>query len=70
MINKIKKFSADGAKVRVRIRFRGREMQHPEVARTLLERVAKDVADVTIVESMPLLDGSSMIMVLAPAGHG
>ncbi|MBK8046805.1 MAG: translation initiation factor IF-3 [Anaerolineales bacterium] len=70
VVNKIKKFSADGAKVRVRIRFRGREMQHPEVARTLLERVARDVADVTVVESMPLLDGSSMIMILAPAGHG
>jgi translation initiation factor IF-3 len=42
-------------------------MQHPEVARALLERVSKDVADVTLVESMPLLDGSSMVMVLAPA---
>jgi translation initiation factor IF-3 len=67
VITKIRKFSKEGAKVRVRIRFRGREMQHPEVARVLLERVAKDVADVTVVESMPLFDGSSMIMVLAPA---
>jgi translation initiation factor IF-3 len=67
VMNKIRKFVEEGAKVRVRIRFRGREMQHPEVARALLERVSKDVADVTIVESMPLLDGSSMVMVLAPA---
>jgi translation initiation factor IF-3 len=67
VLTKIRKFSKEGAKVRVRIRFRGREMQHPEVARALLERVAKDVADVTVVESMPLFDGSSMIMVLAPA---
>lgn len=67
VLSKIRKFTGEGAKVRVRIRFRGREMQHPEVARTLLERVAKDVADVTVVESMPLLDGSSMVMVLAPA---
>ena len=67
VMTKIRKFVKDGAKVRVRIRFRGREMQHPEVARAQLERVAKDVADVTIVESMPLYDGSSMIMVLAPA---
>ena len=67
VLTKIRKFVGEGAKVRVRIRFRGREMQHPEVARTLLERVAKDVADVTSVESMPLLDGSSMIMVLVPA---
>lgn len=67
VVTKIRKFSAEGAKIRVRIRFRGREMQHPEIARDLLERVAKDVADVTVVESMPLLDGSSMVMVLAPA---
>lgn len=67
VLTKIRKFVGEGAKVRVRIRFRGREMQHPEVARTLLERVAKEVADVTAVESMPLLDGSSMIMVLIPA---
>ena len=67
VVTKIRKFSAEGAKIRVRIRFRGREMQHPEVARDLLERVAKDVADVTVVESMPLLDGSSMVMVLAPS---
>ena len=66
-MTKIRKFVGEGAKVRVRIRFRGREMQHPEVARTLLERVAKEVADVTILEAMPLLDGSSMVMVLAPA---
>jgi translation initiation factor IF-3 len=67
VLTKIRKFVKDGAKVRVRIRFRGREMQHPEVARAQLERVAKDVADVTTVESMPLFDGSSMIMILAPA---
>ena len=69
VVKKIRKFSEEGAKIRVRIRFRGREMQHPEVARDLLERVAKDVADVTIVEAMPLLDGSSMVMVLAPSAH-
>ena len=54
VLTKIRKFVKDGAKVRVRIRFHGREMQHPEVARAQLERVAKDVADVTTVESMPL----------------
>ncbi len=66
VITKIRKFSKEGAKIRVRIRFRGREMQHPEVARTLLERVAIDVGDVTTVESFPLFDGNSMIMLLAP----
>lgn len=67
VINRIRKFTKEGAKVRVRIRFRGREMQHPEVARVLLERVANDTADVAAVESMPAFDGNSMIMILAPA---
>jgi translation initiation factor IF-3 len=42
-------------------------MQHPEVGRDLLDRVARDVADVTILEQTPALDGSSMLMILAPA---
>ena len=67
IVKKIRKFSEEGAKTRVRIRFRGREMQHPEVGRDLLDQVAKAVADVTVIESMPLLDGSSMVMVLAPS---
>jgi translation initiation factor IF-3 len=66
VISRIRKFAKEGAKIRVRIRFRGREMQHPEVARSLLERVANDTADVVTVESMPTFDGNSMVMVLAP----
>ncbi|MFN3333173.1 MAG: translation initiation factor IF-3 [Caldilinea sp.] len=66
VISRIRKFAKEGAKVRVRIRFRGREMQHPEVARVLLERVANDTADVVTVESMPTFDGNSMVMILAP----
>ena len=66
MITRIRKFVKEGAKVRVRIRFRGREMQHPEVARELLERVANDVSDSVNVESMPAFDGNSMIMILSP----
>jgi translation initiation factor IF-3 len=66
VLTKIRKFAKEGAKIRVRIRFRGREIQHPEVARDLLERVSKDVADTVIVESMPAFDGRSMIMLLSP----
>lgn len=66
VISRIRKFAKEGAKIRVRIRFRGREMQHPEVARTLLERVANDVADIVAVESMPIYDGNSMVMLLTP----
>jgi translation initiation factor IF-3 len=66
VVNKIRKFAKEGAKTRVRIRFRGREIQHPEVAHDLLTRVARDVADATVIEAMPQFDGRSMIMLLAP----
>jgi translation initiation factor IF-3 len=66
VLTKIRKFAKEGAKIRVRIRFRGREIYHPEVAQELMERVAHDVQDVVTVEMRPALDGKSMIMVLAP----
>ena len=66
-LTKIRKFAKDGAKTRVRIRFKGREMAHPEVAQELLKRVAEEVKDITTVESMPTLDGRSMIMLLTPS---
>ncbi len=65
-LTKIRKFAKDGDKIRVRIRFRGREIHHPEVALELLKRVAIEVEDITSVEAMPNMDGRSMIMVLAP----
>ncbi len=67
VLTKIRKFAKEGAKIRVRIRFRGREIYHPEVAQELMERVANDVSDVATVEARPILDGRSMVMVLAPA---
>ena len=67
VLTKIRKFAKEGDKIRIRIRFRGREIHHPEVARELLQRVATEVQDVTTVEAMPNMDGRSMIMVLAPA---
>lgn len=66
VLTKIRKFAKEGAKIRVRIRFRGREIQHPEVARELMDRVARDVTDTVVVESMPQFDGRSIIMLLAP----
>lgn len=66
VIRKIRKFVGAEAKVRVRIRFRGREIAHPEVARTIMNRVATDVSDVADVEMPPSFEGRSMIMVLGP----
>lgn len=67
VLKKIRKFMGEGAKVRVRIRFRGREIAHPDVARNMMKRVADDVSDVADVESMPSFEGRSMIMILAPS---
>ncbi|MEM7133222.1 MAG: translation initiation factor IF-3 [Chloroflexota bacterium] len=70
VLKKIRKFVGDGAKVRVRIRFRGREIAHPEVARNLLKRVSDAVTDVADIESMPSFEGRSMIMILGPTKQG
>ena len=66
VLTKIRKFAKEGAKVRVRIRFRGREIYHPEVAQELMERVATEMSEIVTVESRPMLDGRSMVMLLSP----
>jgi translation initiation factor IF-3 len=60
------RFLKQGAKVKVTIMFRGREMIHPEIGRQLLERLSDDVAEIAKVETSPKLDGRNMTMVLAP----
>ncbi len=61
-----RKWLLKGAKVKVRIRFRGRERYIPEVGRERLEEVAKRLSDVAIVERRPAFEGRTMIMILAP----
>lgn len=57
----------DGMKVKVRIRFRGREITYPEIARDMLREVAQELEDVAVVEQAPNMEGRTMLMVLAPA---
>jgi translation initiation factor IF-3 len=64
--NQAREFLAEGAKVRVRVRFRGREITHQEIARELLDRVATQMSDVAVVEQRPLMEGNTMLMLLAP----
>ena len=64
--HKVEGFLAEGHKVKITIMFRGREMQHPELGRRILDRVAETVADVGRVEIMPKQDGRNMTMVLGP----
>jgi len=56
----------DGDKGKVTLRYRGREITHPEMAMRLLERIRDELADISVVEHMPKLEGRQMIMVLGP----
>ncbi len=64
------KFLGNGDKVKVTLRFRGREMAHLELGRALLERVAADVEGSGKIESMPKMEGRQMIMMIAPLKQG
>ena len=61
-----RRFFEEGDKVKVTLRFRGREMAHQGLGIQLLERVKADVGDLAKVESEPRLEGKQMIMILAP----
>ncbi|MFC0329511.1 translation initiation factor IF-3 [Paenibacillus sepulcri] len=60
------KFLGEGDKVKCSVRFRGREITHASVGQKILDRLAKEVADLCVMERMPKLEGRSMIMILAP----
>jgi translation initiation factor IF-3 len=62
----IHRFLADGDKVKVTLRFRGREMAHQDLGQALLERVRVDLEEEAKVEQHPKLEGRQMIMVIAP----
>jgi len=62
----VEKFLQGGDKVKVMIRFRGREQSRPEMGTRLLARMAEDVAEYGFVESHPRQDGRTMVMVLGP----
>ncbi len=60
------KFLENGDKVKVTLRFRGREMAHQELGRNLLHRVAEDIKELGKVENMPKMEGRQMIMMIGP----
>ena len=59
------KFLNDGNKVKVSVRFRGREMAHPELGTEMVQRFADGVAEVGSVDKMPKLEGRSMVMIIS-----
>jgi translation initiation factor IF-3 len=62
----IRRFFEEGDKVKVTLRFRGREMAHQQLGMAVLQRVKADVLEISKVESEPRLEGRQMVMVLAP----
>jgi translation initiation factor IF-3 len=60
------KFLGEGDKVKVTLRFRGREMAHQEFGIRQLERIKADLEEQVVVEQFPKLEGRQMVMVLAP----
>jgi translation initiation factor IF-3 len=65
----VTKFLQEGDKVKVTMRFRGREMAHADLGRRLLERVAEDVGELGKVEAIPRLEGRQMVMMINPVKH-
>lgn len=65
-MDQARKWLEDGMKVKVRIRFRGREITYPELAHGQLLEVAQELSDVAVVEQEPDLEGQTMLMILAP----
>lgn len=62
-----RRWLVEGKKVKVRIRFRGREIHYPEIALEDLKEIAEELDDVAVIEHTPSREGRTMLMVLAPA---
>jgi translation initiation factor IF-3 len=62
----MKRFFEEGDKVKITLRYRGREMAHQDLGTKLLDRVKTEVADVAKVEQDPRFEGRQVVMVLAP----
>ncbi len=61
------RFLENGDKVKVTLRFRGREMAHQDLGRNLLERVADDIKEIGKIENMPKMEGRQMVMMIGPS---
>lgn len=62
----VNKFIGEGDKVKITLRFRGRELSHQQIGMDLLRRVQEDVAEVAKIEAYPRMEGRQMLMVLSP----
>ncbi len=64
-----RRWLSEGKKVRVRIRFRGREIAYPEIALEDLKSIAESLSDIGMIEQAPSMEGRTMLMILAPNRH-
>ena len=62
----IRRFLEEGDKVKINIRFRGREMSHQELGREMAARIEAELGDEIVIESRPRLEGRQMVMMIAP----
>ncbi len=65
-LRNLTRFLEEGNKAKVTLRFRGREMAHPELGREMLKRVEEDLDGIAVVEQQPKMEGRQMVMVLSP----
>ncbi len=65
-LRNIIRFLENGDKAKVTLRFRGREMTHPELGMQLMERIMTDLVECGVVEQRPKLEGRQMVMVIGP----
>jgi len=65
-LRNMRRFLEEGDKVKVNIRFRGREMSHQELGREMAHRIETDLGDDIVIESRPRLEGRQMVMMIAP----
>ncbi len=65
-LRSIMKFLENGDKAKITVRFRGREMSHPELGMQLLEKMQKELVDYGIIEQYPKFEGRQIVMVLGP----
>ena len=69
-VDDARQWLGQGHKVRVTIKFRGREMDYPEIALEDLREIAQSLADISTIEQAPMMEGRTMLVVLAPAKPG
>ena len=65
-LRNLRRFLEEGDKVKITIRFRGREMAHQELGRAMVDKISADVAQDAVIEQYPRMEGRLMVMMIAP----